>query len=506
MWTKSPTLAECTGVNNSNKDGTTGKNTGGDFADTLLDSLEEPKTLPTPADAALEMSHEPIDRGQVIASDGKSAAAWALRFIVVVIATAFLFKIIGFVWVGVLPLLLALIFCTVLWPPVRWLRNHKVPGALAVFIVLLAFFGAIGGLFAAMAPTIKTQSVELYHQAEEGVQRILDWVETSAPFDVDTSQIEQAISQAGDFVRGQASNIASGVVTGVGAVASIGTTLALMLVLTFFFLKDGDRFLPWLRKYTGVKAGWHLTEVLMRSWNTLSGFIRTQAIVSLVDAIFIGLGLVLLGVPLAPVLAVITFFGGFIPIIGAFTAGALAVVVALVSGGVTKALLVLALVILVQQLEGNVLQPVLQSQAMGLHAAIVLLAVAVGGTVFGIIGAFLAVPVAAVVAVWFRYWAEMVSLRSGEITADDIQIATQQSQTLDSREAYLAVRDRMRSLGRRKGQTQLDEEAGKLGSTKVPHDTMKTYDEETPGESRALSKEAVSSDKGRKRDLDSDDV
>ena len=209
----------------------------------------------------------------------------------------------------------------------------------------------------------------------------------------------------------------------------------------------------------------------MRSWNTLAGFIRTQAIVSLVDAIFIGLGLLILGVPLAPVLAVITFFGGFIPIIGAFTAGALAVIIALVSGGLTKALLVLGLVILVQQIEGNVLQPILQSRSMGLHAAIVLLAVAVGGTLFGIVGAFLAVPVAAVAAVWLRYWAEMVSLRTGEITADDIQIATQQSQTLDSREAYLAVRDRMRSLGRRKGQAQLDEEAGKLGSTKVPRVT-----------------------------------
>lgn len=464
-----------------------------DFATTLLDSVKEPAAKPTPADAAQTLSNEPIDRGQIIASDGRAAAAWALRFIVIVIATVILFKLIGSVWVGVLPTLLALIFCTVLWPPVRWLRNHKVPSALAVFLVLITFFGVIGGIFAAMAPTIRTQSVELYHQAEEGIQRILDWVETSAPFDVDTSQIEQAVNQAGEFVRGQASNIASGVVTGIGAAASIGTTLALMLVLSFFFLKDGDSFLPWLRKYTGVKVGWHLTEVLMRSWNTLSGFIRTQAIVSLVDGLFIGLGLVLLGVPLAPVLAVITFFGGFIPIIGAFTAGALAVIVALVSGGLTKALLVLGLVILVQQIEGNVLQPILQSRSMGLHAAIVLLAVAVGGTVFGIIGAFLAVPVAAVAAVWLRYWAEMVSLRTGEITADDIQIATQQSQTLDSREDFLAVRDRMRSMGRRKGQTQLDEEAGKLGSTKVPRKTRlskkNAEKQDAPGDTRAIDED-----------------
>lgn len=497
-------LAECFFVTEHNSKRPDARQTDGaeDFATTLLDSVEAPATEPTAAQAAQSLSGESIDRGNVIAADGRTAAAWALRFIVIVIATAFLVKLIGGIWVGVLPTLLALIFCTVLWPPVRWLRNHKVPATLAVFLVLIGFFGIIGGIFAAMAPTIKTQSVELYHQAEEGIQQILHWVQTSAPFDVDTTQLEQAVNQAGEFVRGQANNIASGVVTGIGAAASIGTTLALMLVLSFFFLKDGDRFLPWLRKYTGVKVGWHLTEVLMRSWNTLAGFIRTQAIVSLVDAVFIGAGLIILGVPLAPVLAVITFFGGFIPIIGAFTAGALAVIIALVSGGLTKALLVLGLVILVQQIEGNVLQPILQSRSMGLHAAIVLLGVAVGGTLFGIIGAFLAVPVCAVAAVWLRYWAEMVSLRTGEITADDIQIATQQSQTLDSREAYLAVRDRMRSMGRRKGQTQLDEEAGKLGSTKVPRTTRvdkeQPEDNKAPGDTRAIDEDDL--EKKKKKD------
>lgn len=275
--------------------------------------------------------------------------------------------------------------------------------------------------------------------------------------------------------------------SGLGAVASVGTTLVLTLILTFFFLKDGDQFLPFVRKYSGVRAGWHLTEVLMRSWNTLSGFIRTQAIVSAVDAVFIGVGLILLGVPLWPVLAVITFFAGFIPIIGAFTAGALAVVVALVSNGFTNAILVLLLVVAVQQFEGNVLQPILQSRAMGLHAAVVLLSVALGGTLFGIIGAFLAVPVAAVAAVFLGYWAEMVSLRAGHISADDIKIATQQSQTLDSKEAFLAVRERMRTLAR-PGFSKKDKKATKSGSTRIPSDKKvpsKKYDRQVPGKSRA---------------------
>jgi predicted PurR-regulated permease PerM len=198
----------------------------------------------------------------------------------------------------------------------------------------------------------------------------------------------------------------------------------LVLVLAFIFVKDGPAFLPWLRREAGTEIGGHLTEVFSRSWKTLGDFIRVQAMVSFVDAFFIGLGLVLLGVPLAPALAVLTFFAGFVPIVGALAAGTLAVLVALVSNGLTTALIVLGIIIAVQQLESNVLQPVLQGRSLNLHAAVVLLAVTAGGTLFGIIGAFLAVPVAAVTAAVLRYISEQVSLRAGEVRADDLPTTT----------------------------------------------------------------------------------
>jgi predicted PurR-regulated permease PerM len=159
-------------------------------------------------------------------------------------------------------------------------------------------------------------------------------------------------------------------------------------------------------------------------WLTLGRYIRVQALVSLADAILIGLGLLILQVPLAPALAVLTFFAGFIPIVGAVVAGSLAVLVALVSNGPTTALLVIALVILVQQIESNVLQPLLQGRSLHLHAAVVLLAVAAGGTLFGIAGAFLAVPVAAIVATVLRYLTEQTALRSGEVHADEVSTVT----------------------------------------------------------------------------------
>ena len=390
-----------------------------------------------------------VDRSLVLGRDGRWAAGWALRFIIFIVAGYIALQLLGIIWAGLLPVLLAILVCTVLWPPVAFLRRKlSFPAALAAASVLLAFLLGIVGIFAAMAPVVINQGRQLIEEAGAGFGEIRTWLE-EPPFNLELDQLDEVIDDVTQFVRDQSSNIASGVFTGLSAVTSIVVTLLVTLVLTFFFLKDGERFLPWMRRYTGEKAGWHLTEVLTRTWNTVAGYIRTEAVVAFVDAVFIGIGLFLLGVPLAFVLAVITFFAGFIPIIGAFSAGALAVIIALVSNGPTNALLVLVLIIAVQQLEGNILQPVLQSKAMNLHAAVVLLAVTVGGTLFGIIGAFLAVPVAAALAVWLRYHAEMAALRSGEISVEDIEIATAKSApvSLRGREAFAAVRERLVELG-----------------------------------------------------------
>ncbi|MGK2887605.1 MAG: AI-2E family transporter, partial [Rhodococcus sp. (in: high G+C Gram-positive bacteria)] len=230
---------------------------------------------------------------------------------------------------------------------------------------------------------------------------------------------DNAVQALADQLQDSGAVIATGVFSGVATAGSLLVTLGLVLVLTFFFVKDGPRFLPWMRGLAGGKAGGHIAEVLSRMWDTLGGFIRTQAIVSAIDAIFIGIGLLILGVPLAPVLMTLTFLGGFIPIVGAFVAGALAVLVALVANGFTTALIVLAIIIVVQQIEGNVLQPVLQSKSMNLHAAVVLLSVTAGASIFGIIGAFLAVPAAAVAAVLMRYLNEQMALRSDEDSDPD---------------------------------------------------------------------------------------
>lgn len=421
-----------------------------DVTDVIVDSLEG-DTNATLIDEP--KAEEPVDRALIIGADGRWVAGWALRFIIMVVASIIIWKALGTVWAAVLPALLALLVCTILWPPVRWLRDHKFPPALAALTVMLASIGIISGIFTAMAPAVASQSKDLIASAEVGIHQLQEWAQ-KPPLNLNVDKVDNLVSEVTGFIQNRSSDIASGVFSGVSVASSIMLTFVLTIILTFFFLKDGTRFLPMLRTNVGPNVGWHLTEALTRVWNTLTGFIRAQAIVSLVDAIFIGIGLIVLGVPLAFVLAVITFFAGFIPIVGAFTAGALAVIIALVSNGVKTAIFVFILIILVQQIEGHVLQPLLQSRAMDLHAAIVLLSVTLGSTLFGVVGAFLAVPVAATIAVLVRYHSQLVALRAGEITLDDIEIATADVATPSANPAQTLTRfkESLSKLGKRRTQ------------------------------------------------------
>lgn len=357
-----------------------------------------------------EKPARPVDRGAVIGAGGIWLAKVSACVVLIAAGALVLGWIIEKMWVVVLPVALAIVVSTVLWPPTRGLMKRRVPPAAAASITLLVFFAVVAGIIAGIVPSVVSQAPELGNKATEGIHKVEDWIQ-GPPFNLRDEQLENAVQVVVEKVQGSAASIASGVFSGVSTAGSLLVTLGLVLVLTFFFIKDGPRFIPWMHAVGGGRAGRHLEEVLIRMWDTLGGFIRTQALVSFIDAFFIGLGLVILGVPLAPVLAIITFIGGFIPIVGAFVAGALAVLVALVANGLTTAIIVLVIILAVQQLEGNVLQPVLQSRSMHLHAVIVLLAVTAGSSLFGIVGAFLAVPVAAVAAVVIRYIGEQIDVR-----------------------------------------------------------------------------------------------
>jgi predicted PurR-regulated permease PerM len=356
-------------------------------------------------------------RGPKLQRAFRTVAIASAQLLLIAAALYLVFWVLGKLWSILLPVVLGLLITTVLWPATRFLRRHNWPPALAASVVLLTFLAAFGGIIAAIAPSVADQVTKLADAATAALQDVQDWLQ-GPPFNLGEDQIGNAVDSAINSIQGNAQDIAGYALTGVSAVGNGLLNLVLALILVFFFLKDGPRWVPWLAAQTGYKAARHVAALNYKIWATLSEFIRQQALVGFIDAFFIGIGLWILGVPLVIPLAVLTFFGGFVPIIGAFVAGAFAVLVALVSNGVTTALIVLAIVVAVQQIEGNVLQPIIQGRGFNLHAAVVILAVTAGSALYGIIGAFLSVPVAAIIAVVYRYARDQLDERSPEIAPD----------------------------------------------------------------------------------------
>ncbi|MEV0062102.1 AI-2E family transporter [Nocardia sp. NPDC050718] len=357
------------------------------------------------------------DRGEVIGGGLLWLAKWSLCIVAIAAGAWVLGSVAARLWVVILPVALAIVVATILWPLTRWLTRHRWPPALAASTTLLGFLALVAGVVALIVPSVADQAPELVDKSTEGVNQVRDWIQ-GPPLRIRDEQLDSAVEAIVARLQSSGAQIANGVFTGVSTATSFLITVFLVLVLVFFFLKDGPRLLPWMHGVFGSRSGRHVEAVLERVWATLGGFIRTQAVVSMVDALCIGTALFILDVPLALVLSVITFIGGFVPMVGAFVAGALAVLVALVGNGFTTAVIVLGIVIAVQQLEGNVLQPVLQSRSMELHAVIVLLAVTAGGSLYGITGAFLAVPVVAMVAVVIRYIGEQIDAATGAPPAE----------------------------------------------------------------------------------------
>jgi len=302
----------------------------------------------------------------------------------------------------VIPVLVALILAAAAAPLIAWLRR-AMPAMAAAWITLLGGIIVLGGVITAIVFAVRNQWDELAAAAGEGFEDLLGWIET-LPLPIDEEQIQQARDAIVDFLT--SAQFGQSALTGVSIVADILTGLILTIVVLFFFLKDGDRIWAFfLRPFRGEwqERGQRVGET---SVSVLGGYLRGTTIIALVDSVAIGIGLAILQVPLALPLAVIVFLGAYIPIVGATVAGALAALVALVANGPIIALIVLAIVIGVQQLEGNFLQPVVMAQSLKLHPLVILVALTAGTILAGIIGAVLAVPIAAVgwaiVKVWDR--------------------------------------------------------------------------------------------------------
>jgi predicted PurR-regulated permease PerM len=301
----------------------------------------------------------------------------------------------------VIPVLLALILAAAIGPLVNWLRRRGWPGAAATGVSFLLLLGVLGGVVTGIVLAVKSEADELVRSANKGFDQLYGYIQ-HGPLPIDQKQLDDGRDALIDFVTSSAAGTRA--VSGLTAAGEFLTGALLMAVILFFFLKDGDRIWAFmLRGFSGerlVKA----RRVGTRSLEVLGGYVRGTAIIALVDSLLIGLALFLLNVPLAIPLAVIVFIGSFIPLVGATVAGALAALVALVANGPFVALMVVIAVIGINQLEGNFLQPQVMSKSLDVHALVILLALAAGTILAGIVGAILSVPVAAVTWAAIKVW------------------------------------------------------------------------------------------------------
>ncbi|WP_352396577.1 AI-2E family transporter [Kineosporia sp. NBRC 101677] len=344
-----------------------------------------------------------------------TAAAWSTAKIVVVLFGLWMFiRVLNASWSVIWPLVIALLLTTLTEPVSRFLRNHGWPAALAASVTTLLGLLVVAGAVVLIVVPVSSQSGELADGVQQGIQQTRDWM-AGPPLNIEDDQVNEAVDAGVARVQESVSDIISVTLTGVSTIVNGLITAVLAVFLMFFFLKDGYRFLPWLSRQLPGRLAQDVPIVATRSWYMLGSFVRSQAFVGLLDAVFIGIGLWLVGVPLVLPLAVLTFLGAFIPIVGALFAGFVAVLIALVFNGFTAALIVLGIILLVQQLEGNVFQPIIQSRGLGLHAAVILLAVTLGGSLMGIVGSLLAVPVAGLIAVIWGYLREQLSEPTEEL-------------------------------------------------------------------------------------------
>jgi predicted PurR-regulated permease PerM len=331
----------------------------------------------------------------------RTAAAWSWRVIVVIAGFYVLLYAAAYLAVVVVPVIVALLLAALLQPGAAGLVTRGWPRSLAAATMLVVGLGVVSGIITLVVQQIATGFGDLAAQVGKGIGQVQTFLVRTFP--ITRGQLEDAVGSLQSTLVDNRDTLASGALTTAATVGEVLTGIVLALFTLFFFLKDGRSIWLWLVGLFPHDSRAYLDEAARRSWRTLIAYVRATVAVALVDAVGIGVGLAVLGVPLVIPLAALVFLGAFIPILGSFLAGSVAVLVALVSVGPLKALIALAVVILVMQLEGHVLQPLLLGRAVHVHPLAVVLAIAAGLLVAGIFGALIAVPTVACVNVAGTY-------------------------------------------------------------------------------------------------------
>ncbi len=332
----------------------------------------------------------------------KIATAYAWRFLVLAAAIAVLVWIVIQLRLLIIPLLAAILITALVWPLFSWLLQRRLPRWLALILTLLLTIAVVVGLLWIAIWQITQDAASVRDRTVQGIAQFRDYL-IEGPLHLTGGQIDDAVRQAFGILQEQAQLLLSGALAIGSTLGHVATGILLTLFILICTLADGGGIWRWTVRLFPVRARSAVDGAGRAGWRTVITYARTQLLVATIDAIGIGVGAALLGVPLAAPIGVLVFLGAFVPFVGAVLTGALAVFLALVYNGPWIALWMLVIVLGVQQLEGHVLQPLLMGSAVKVHPLAVVLAVAGGAMVAGIAGAVFAVPLAAFVNVVWLY-------------------------------------------------------------------------------------------------------
>lgn len=367
-----------------------------------------------PAD---EPEDDPIIPVPVVSLDGRGnvdrdvpyplriAAAWSWRVLMVAAAALAVLWVVGRLHQVVVPVAISLLLSALLSPAVSWLRKRvRLHRSLATALVMIGGLAVVVGTLTLVITQFVNSWPKLSQNAKAGVQQIQGWLK-AGPLHLSDQQLNSVFDAANQWLNDHRSTLTTGAVSTATTALDVLASIFLILFTTFFFLRDGRRIWRFLVGLLPAAGREPLGSAGEQSWQTLVAYVRATVLVAFIDAVGIGIGLVLLRVPLAFPLAALVFLGAFIPIIGATLSGTVAILVALVTRGPLVALLVLLVVIGVQQLEGHVLQPAIMGKAVAIHPLAVIMAIATGVVLAGIVGALVAVPITAVLNTGIRHLA-----------------------------------------------------------------------------------------------------
>lgn len=359
------------------------------------------------------------------------ASEWSWRLGVIAVALYVLSRVFAEFAEILIPLMVAVLLASLLHPVTERLAR-RMPHGLAALITLLSTLLLVVGLFTLVGQQAASGFPDLRDQAIDGFGQVRGWL-AEGPLNLSTNNLSGYVDQANEAVSANRDTLASGAL-GVASTAShLAEGFFITMFATFFFLSSGRRIWAWLLRMLPKAAQRPLDHAARSGWVTLSHYVRATVVVAAVDGLGIGIGAAVLGVPLALPLGVVVFLGAFIPLVGAVLTGLLAILVALVAQGPVTALLVLGVVVLVNQVETHVLQPFLLGRSVDVHPLAVILAIAAGVTLAGILGALFAVPVVAVVNTMITSLANRGGEDPGErIDSDEAPLAPDKPAVTDT--------------------------------------------------------------------------